>query len=212
MPVCVVHTREEEKEGTLPASAESHHPAKRQIHHTICKQSADIWESANTLKAVTTCQTTGKGVSECSKHQRHTWPALCVAEEKWDREDGDCQGCHRPGCLMKACVAGAPWGLGRQRGGSQTPPVFSVSGLWAMRPEKSPGRTFGRYTHLQRAWWTGHTKGMWCYHMDSAHFLVSLVRDSSVWIVPIIWSWLPEVELKELLPDQRKEGVVRRRG
>lgn len=38
MPVCVVHTLEEEREDTLLASAESRHPATQQILQTTCRQ------------------------------------------------------------------------------------------------------------------------------------------------------------------------------
>lgn len=49
--------------------------------------------------------------------------------------------------------------------------------------------------------------------MDSAYFLVCLVRDSNVCVcvsnVPILRPRLSEVELQELLPDQRNEWMVR---
>lgn len=117
----------------------------------------NLWESRQLrfnkwLKAAVTWQTTGLSVFVLVEHQWPTWPALYVTEERWGKEVEACQGCHQPGCLIKACLVGELWGPDWQYGGSQTPPVSFVSGFWAEWPVKKPERTFGRYIHLQPAW------------------------------------------------------------
>lgn len=153
--VCVVHIQEEEREGTLPVSVMSHHPATRQTHRITCKQTIRS-ESQWAYYGMVPSGDLEKEMSS-NAHTKYwwpTWPSLCVTEEKWGMEYVDCQQVHCPGCLMMGCSVVAPWGPGSLHDGSPTLLVFGVSDLWVKWPEMNPGRTFAQYIHLQPAWWT----------------------------------------------------------